>query len=231
MDNKLKLVIFDLDGTLLDTLQDLTDAVNHALTEHHFPTHSLENVRSFVGNGIRKLVERAVPPGTKSEYADDVYRSFMAYYPAHCADATKPYPGITELLKALKEEGIHVAVNSNKSDAEARKLVAHYFGDLIQCCAGTLENVPKKPAPDGARHIMAHFRVSPGETLYVGDSEVDAQTALNAHAGSILVDWGFRDRAFLEEKAALLLQQHPAAPGIAILSTWQQVLQKIHTAE
>ncbi len=190
------MVIFDLDGTLLDTLEDLADAVNFALACGGYPGHTLEEIRGFVGNGIRNLVERAVPAGLSREQVEQVYGDFMDFYPRNCANKTAPYPGIPELLEELHRRGIPTAVNSNKADALSNFLCQRYFGDTVGYCLGAVEGMPRKPAPDGVRRILEHFGAT--EAIYVGDSEVDARTARNAGLKAILVTWGFRDKAFLQ---------------------------------
>ncbi len=196
--NNYKLVIFDMDGTTLDTLEDLADSMNYVLNSNGYPLHTLDEIRSYVGNGIRKLVERAVPKDSSVEEIEEVHKQFVEYYPKHCAIKTKPYAGIPELLATLQERGVHTAVNSNKDDGAVKLLAEQYFGNLLEYSLGTLPDVPKKPAPDGVLCIMEHFNVNREETVYVGDSEVDVQTAKNAGVDAILVDWGFRDRAVLE---------------------------------
>ncbi len=195
---KPKLVIFDLDGTVLDTFQDLTDAMNRVLARHGYPQHTPAAIRSFVGSGIRNLVDRAVPPELPEAQREQVYRAFLADYFPNCANGTKPYPGIPELLDSLRARGIHTAIHSNKAHPAARLLCEKFFPGRIELCLGAREGVPKKPHPQGVEEILAHFALPPEACVYVGDSDVDGQTAKNAGIRALIVTWGFRDRAFLE---------------------------------
>lgn len=190
-------VIFDLDGTLLNTLEDLKDGVNYAMAAHGFPKRSLEEVRVFVGNGIAKLIERAVPEGTEETVQADVLREFRSYYTAHCRIKTSPYGGILELLKYLKEHGISMAIVSNKNDAAVKELAKYYFADYIEIAIGEREGIQKKPAPDSVFEAMKLLRAEKGQTVYVGDSDVDRATAANAGLDCISVTWGFRDEETL----------------------------------
>ena len=177
---KYDLVIFDLDGTLLDTLQDLTDAVNCALSEASMQTRSLDFTRRAIGNGVLRLIRAAAPEGTDEDALASLLAAFKARYLAHVNDATLPYPGIPELLDALRTAGIHTAINSNKVDSATRLLWKAHFPDAIELALGEQAGTPKKPAPDGALHIMAAFGATPERTLYVGDGEADILTAQNA---------------------------------------------------
>lgn len=197
-----QLVIFDLDGTLLDTLDDLADAVNWALAEEQLPLRTREEVRAFVGNGIRNLIERAVPAGTEVAQTDRVFAGFKARYAGHCADKTRPYPGILELLARLRAEGIRTAVVSNKADFAVQTLCRDYFPGLVDCAVGERAGIPKKPAPDSVQEVLRALKISREQAVYVGDSEVDVVTARNAGMDGILVLWGFRDRQTLERAGA-----------------------------
>lgn len=201
-------VIFDLDGTLLNTLDDLHAAVCHALDQNGLPSRTLSEVREFVGNGIRLLIERAVPCGTDPSLTDAVFESFKKYYGEHCEDNTRPYDGITELLKKLKSDGVKCAIVSNKADFAVKKLSEHYFGELIAAAIGERAGIPKKPAPDSVfdavRALGAHHPV------YVGDSEVDVATAKNASVHGSFVDWGFRSREVLSAAGAEEISSTPA---------------------
>ncbi len=197
-----RLVIFDLDGTLLDTIEDLKNAVNHALKSMNMPERSLEEVRAFVGNGVKNLVHRSVPEGTDPGTEEETLAIFREYYLAHCEDNTCPYPGILLLLRELKAAGLKTAIVSNKNDAAVKKLSRQYFGELIDIAIGENEaaGVAKKPAPDTIFQAMEAL----GERescVYIGDSEVDHETALNAGVPLILVSWGFRERELLESFA------------------------------
>lgn len=193
-----KAVIFDLDGTLLDTLDDLCGAVNAALEKYSFPTRTKEEVRSFIGNGIRLLVGRAMGDCAHPRL-DVVLDEFKRYYAVHCKDETRPYEGIMPLLERIKEAGVLTGVLSNKADFATKALVEEYFGTVIRDAAGENEaaGIRKKPAPDALYAMMKRLGVTPEQTLYVGDSEVDIQTANNAGVDCVCVLWGFKDEAFL----------------------------------
>ena len=199
---KYKLLIFDMDGTILDTLKDLTLSTNYALKKCGLALRSEKEVRSFVGNGIRKLIERAVPENCEKETVNKVFSVFNDYYKDHCFDFTKSYPGITDMLKKLKAEGYITAVLSNKADYAVKELSERFFGGIFDYSAGVKENMKTKPSPEGVFEIMRNFDVPPESTLYIGDSEVDILTAKNAGVDCISVDWGFKDRAFLEKNGA-----------------------------
>ncbi|MBR2442450.1 MAG: HAD-IA family hydrolase [Clostridia bacterium] len=193
-----KAFVFDLDGTLLDTLDDLTDAVNAAMQAVGLPVRTRAEVCSFVGNGIAKLIERAV--GEHTEKAQEALAFFKEYYALHCADKTQPYEGIVPLLQALKDRGLKTAVVSNKADFAVKALAKQYFEGLLAEAVGENESagIRKKPAPDSLLAVMARLGVTAQETLYIGDSEVDIQTAKNAGVACACVTWGFRDKAFLQ---------------------------------
>ena len=199
-------VIFDLDGTLLDTLDDLWDSVNAALEKYGLPLRTREEVRWFVGNGIAKLIERATGEVEKEVY-EGVFAEFKRRYAAHCEDKTKPYEGIMSLLARLKAQGIKTAVVSNKADFALKKLAQSYFDGLLLEAVGENEEagIRKKPAPDSVLAVMQSMGVGTRSTVYIGDSDVDLQTAKNAGVDCIAVTWGFRDRAFLIEHGATVL--------------------------
>lgn len=195
-----KLVIFDLDGTLLDTIADLAAAANHALKQLDYPTHSVDTIRTFVGNGINKLLERALPESERNEENVMRMRShFVPYYDAHNADLSRPYPGITALLETLQQKGMMLAVASNKYQAATEKLVKHYFPtiDFVEVL-GQREGIAVKPEPTIVFDILQKANVAKEDVLYVGDSGVDMQTAINAGVDAVGVAWGFRPRAELE---------------------------------
>lgn len=195
-----KLVIFDLDGTLLNTIADLTAATNQALQQEGFPTHETDAYRFFVGNGINKLFERALPEQERTEKNILKIRSlFIPYYDVHNADLSRPYPGIPELLAALQQKGIMLGVASNKYQAATQKLIAHYFPNISFVeVLGQREGIPAKPDPSIVNDILAKAGVEREEALYVGDSNVDMQTAHNAGVTAVGVAWGFRPRTELE---------------------------------
>lgn len=195
-----RLIIFDLDGTLLNTIADLAQSTNHALHVLGYPTHEESAYNFMVGNGINKLFERALPEGEKSE--ENVLRvrtEFIPYYDVHNADKSRPYPGISGLLEQLQAKGLHIAVASNKYQAATEKLIAHYFpGIRFIAVFGQREGVNVKPDPTIVEDILAITKVEKESVLYVGDSGVDMQTALNAGVTSCGVTWGFRPRTELE---------------------------------
>ena len=195
-----KLVIFDLDGTLLNTIADLANSTNYALKVLGYPIHEPDKYNFMVGNGINKLFERALPDGEKTE--ENVLRvrqEFVPYYDQHNADKSRPYPGVTELLETLQTAGMQLAVASNKYQAATEKLIAHYFPNIkFTAVFGQRESIPVKPEPIIVKEILQIAKVQEEETLYVGDSGVDMQTAINAGVTSCGVTWGFRPRTELE---------------------------------
>lgn len=195
---KYKLVIFDLDGTVLNTLEDLANAVNRALEMHNYPTHSIEDVRRFVGNGVAKLIRRAVPADATEDDCASVLADFKASYRQHINDCTKPYPGVPELLRDLRAAGIKVGINSNKFDAALQSLCHIHFEGLYDYAVGESEITPKKPDPTAARRIMDAMGVTPEETIYIGDSDVDLHTGRNAGTDVAWVSWGFRKRSEMQ---------------------------------
>lgn len=205
-------VIFDLDGTLLDTLDDLMDAANYALAQMGWPSRSREEIRQFVGNGVALLMERAVPAGTAPEDTARALGIFKDYYEVHKRDRTAPYPGIPELLRSLRAKGCRLAVVSNKFDAAVKELMEDYFPGLLHAAAGENEaaGIPKKPAPAMVLRALEELGVAPDRAVYVGDSDVDLQTAKNAGLPCISVTWGFRERDFLTAHGATLFADAPA---------------------
>ena len=202
-------IIFDLDGTLLNTLADLAAATNHALAEHKLPQRTTDEVRQFVGNGIRKLIERAVPADTPAELQEEVFASFNRYYKQHCADSTRPYDGVPQLLQQLRTAGCCTAIVSNKADYGVQALAKQYFNGQLDAACGERAGIAKKPAPDMLLAIMQQLKAEPASTIYIGDSDVDYATARNAGVDCILVEWGFRDRAFLESLGATVFAKKP----------------------
>ena len=196
--------IFDLDGTLLDTLADLAASVNYALRTHGMPEHTINDVRRFVGNGVRKLMERAVPDGASNPDFEAAFATFRQHYMAHSLDTTRPYDGIPETLDALKAKGCHLAVVSNKMMAATQDLCRHFFPDTIEVAIGEneAEGIRKKPAPDTVIAALRQLGVGQERAVYVGDSDVDLETARNSGLPCISVLWGFRDRDFLLQHGA-----------------------------
>ena len=206
---KYQLAIFDLDGTLLDTLEDLADSTNYIMRQFGYPERTLAEVRNFVGNGIRKLLERSAPKDTSSEEIDRMFEQFKAYYGEHCADKTKPYDGILELLEKLREQGVKLAVVSNKADYAVKALCEQYFSGFFDEAVGERTGVARKPAPDTVNEVLKNLQIDKSQAIYIGDSEVDVQTARNAELDCIAVDWGFRDMAVLKEAGAETIVSTP----------------------
>ncbi len=193
MGKQYKAIIFDLDGTLLNTLDDLAASTNYALRTMGFPERSLTEVRRFVGNGIQKLIERAIPANTSPALSKQTLAVFKTHYAAHCEDHTAPYEGILPLLDALLAEGKTLAVVSNKIDSAVAVLCKKYFGDRMTVSVGDREGIRKKPAPDSVNEVLQHLGIDKNEAIYIGDSDVDIETAKNAEMDCISVTWGFRD--------------------------------------
>ncbi len=192
-----KLVIFDMDGTILYTLPDLHYSLNRALQLHGFPTRSIAEVRSFVGNGVRKLVERGVPAGTSADKTEEVFCTFFAHYKEHSADNTLPYDGIIDLLKRLKARGILTAVVSNKEHNAVLALCQRFFAGLFDYAVGEQPGIANKPAPDSVYLVLDTLDIDKKHTLYVGDSDVDMLTANNAGLQAVAVTWGYKDKSDL----------------------------------
>ena len=207
---KYELIIFDMDGTILDTLEDLKNSMNHTLALHGMPERTLEEIRSFVGNGIMTLIERAVPAGTDKETMQKIHQDFLPYYKLHSADATKPYEGIPALLKELKKRGYKTAVVSNKAHAAVQDLCVQYFDGFFDIALGEQPEIAKKPAPDMVHLVLQQMNVSKENAVYVGDSDVDVATAKNSCLDMIAVDWGFRERDFLKEMGAEIIISDPS---------------------
>ena len=203
--HKYKTYIFDLDGTLLSTLADLAASTNYALRTHHMPERSLDEVRRFVGNGVKKLMERAIPDGLNNPLFEETFATFRQHYMQHNLDTTQPYPGIMQLLEQLKAEGKNIAVVSNKFYAATRELCRHFFGDLVPVAIGEREDIRKKPAPDTVIEALRELGVDKEGAVYIGDSDVDIMTAKNSGMPCVSVLWGFRDKEFLLEHGATTL--------------------------
>jgi len=197
-------VIFDLDGTLLNTLEDLCDSTNFALEKFGYPARTLEEIRNFVGNGVRKLISRALPDGEGNKDFEACLNAFKEHYAGNMYNKTAPYPGVLEMLKEFRLKGIHTAVVSNKFDSAVKELCKKYFGDLVQVAIGENEaaGVRKKPAPDSVFHAIDELKVSIENVIYVGDSETDVQTAKNAEIDCIGCSWGYRNREVLVDEGA-----------------------------
>lgn len=213
-----KAAIFDMDGTLLNTLDDLAASTNAALAAHGMPLRTTDEVRRFVGNGIPNLIRRAVPAGTDEATQRAVFDTFCAHYAVHDADATAPYPGIIGLLEHLRAQGVLCAVVSNKGDFAVQALVEHYFDGLFGFAVGEREGIRRKPAPDTVFAALEALGVEPGEAVYVGDSEVDVATAQASGLDCIAVTWGFRSVECLLEAGATTLVSTADELAAAILA-------------
>lgn len=195
-------IIFDLDGTLLNTLEDLKDSVNYALKKQNFELRTLPEIRSFVGNGIRLLMERSVPENTDAETFEICFKDFCDYYKIHMEDTTAPYEYINEMLINIKKEGFKTAIVTNKADFAAQDLCKRMFGDTIDLVVGSTDDRPNKPAPDGVYYALEILGSKLENTVFVGDADTDILTANNAGLVSIGVLWGFRDREVIEKEGA-----------------------------
>ena len=211
-----KHVIFDLDGTLLNTIDDLADTGNHVCTLHGWPTHTVDAFKLMVGNGIPKLVERFAPQGTSQEVLDQAFQEFMDWYGVHKEDKTAPYAGMPEVTKALREAGVSIAVLSNKADVMAGPVVEHYYPGIFPVVQGALPGLPTKPDPTLLHKLMDRLGATKEDTLFVGDSNVDIRTAKNGGLTGCGVLWGFRSQEELE-----------AAGADVIVSTPQELLDLI----
>lgn len=194
---KYEAVIFDLDGTLLDTLEDLCDSTNFSLSKFGYPEKTIEEVRSFVGNGIGKLIERALPNGTQNSDYNSVLEAFKAHYAKNCNNKTKAYDGIYDLLDTLKTRNIKMAVVSNKVDSAVKELCERYFHGYFQIAVGEKEGIRRKPAPDSVLEAIDFLEIKKESIVYIGDSEVDVETTKNADMKLIAVSWGFRNKHML----------------------------------
>ena len=202
--------IFDLDGTLLNSIDDLAISCNYALNTFGMPQYSVDEIKSFVGNGVHKLLERSVPNGIENSKFNDVLNLFQKHYLIHNTDHTCPYTGIMDMLSQLKQHGKQVAVVSNKFCKATQELVEHYFGNAVDIAIGESDTIRKKPAPDMVLAAMRQLHATPDTAVYIGDSDVDIQTASNSGLPCISVLWGFRSRPFLIEHGAKTLVSRPA---------------------
>ena len=201
--------IFDLDGTLLSSLADLAASCNYALRTNGMPERTLDEVRRFVGNGVKKLMERATPDGLQNPLFDKTLADFRQHYMKHNLDTTCPYEGVMPMLEELQRRGKKVAVVSNKFYAATQELCHHFFGDLVTVAIGEREDIRKKPAPDTVIEALRQLNATAEESVYIGDSDVDIDTARNAGMPCISVLWGFRDKDFLIEHGATTLVATP----------------------
>ena len=199
---KYKLAIFDMDGTILSTLDDLANGVDYALSENGLPARSKQETRAALGRGVRFLIEQSVPAGLSDAEISKVEEDFLKYYKVHSMDNTRPYDGIVELIKEVRASGVKTAVVSNKIDSAVKELCANFFECAFDVAYGERVGIPRKPDPKPINAIIDEFGLSKNEVVYIGDSEVDLLTANNAKIDHIIVTWGFRDRAFLEQNGA-----------------------------
>lgn len=202
--------IFDLDGTLLSTLNDLAASTNYALRWAGMPERTIEEIRMFVGNGVKLLMERAIPNGSNNPKFEETYAKFREHYMEHNLDTTCPYEGISELLRELKSRGKNLAIVSNKFYAATQDLAKHFFPDTIEVAIGERETIRKKPAPDTVIEALRQLGVSKDGAVYIGDSDVDIMTAKNCGLPCISVLWGFRDKDFLIQNGGTLFVEKPA---------------------
>lgn len=214
---KYRLALFDMDGTILDTLEDLTDATNVTMEKYGYPTHGIDAVRGFVGNGLRKLIERAVPADTDAAKIDAMLADFKVYYADHCADKTHPYDGVREMIARLRDKGILTAVVSNKVDEGVQELVKEYFPGLFDLAVGERPDVKPKPAPDMVFSALERMGVDIRDAVFIGDSDVDLKTAQNAGIDGIFVDWGFRTPEVLRSLGAEIVVSTPEQVEALIL--------------
>lgn len=199
---KYSLAVFDMDGTILNTIDDLGGCCNVILEKHGYPTHTIEEYKYFVGNGIPKLIERALPAGTVPEIHKKILAEYIEYYSLHSADKTAPYDGIVECIKKLRAAGVKVAVNTNKVQAAAEVLCKKYFPGCFDIIAGFKDGIPPKPAPDGINAILKSEKIERENACYIGDSDVDFLCGKNSGLDFVGVDWGFRGEKFLREHGA-----------------------------
>ena len=202
--------IFDLDGTLLSTLNDLAASTNYALRWAGMPERSVEEIRMFVGNGVKLLMERAIPDGINNPKFEETYAKFREHYMEHNLDTTRPYDGIPELLRELKGRGKKLAIVSNKFYAATQELAKHFFPDTIEIAIGERDNIRKKPAPDTVLEALKQLDASKAGAVYIGDSDVDIMTAKNCELPCISVLWGFRDKEFLIEHGGKIFVDKPS---------------------
>ncbi|MBQ9245474.1 HAD family hydrolase [bacterium] len=203
------IVIFDLDGTLLNTLDDLHICFNYAIEKSGYPKRTIKEIRSFVGNGIRKAIERALPSDVSTDEINKIVSDFKIYYIEHMLEHTKPYDGIIDMLHELKQKGCKIGVVSNKYDDAVKKLCKMYFGDLVEYAVGEGYGIARKPAPDGLNKCINELSIGCKNIIYIGDSEVDIQTAKNANIPCISVLWGFKDKDFLIKNGAKIFAEKP----------------------
>ena len=208
--SKINTVVFDMDGTVLNTIDDLATSVNYAMEKFGFPQRTVEDYRRAVGNGIRRAIELTVPGGTSQEVIDEMVPVFKEHYDEHCLDKTRPYDGIIELMIELKKRGYKMAIVSNKIDSAVKELNQRFFSEAIEVAIGEKPGVNRKPAPDMVWEALKELGSTEDEAVYIGDSEVDFATANNSNLPCISVLWGFRDKDLLEEIGAQVFAEKPS---------------------
>lgn len=213
MEKKYDLIVFDMDGTILDTLEDLTDSMNAVLQMYHYEARSIDEIRSFVGNGLYNLVRLALPEGKRKEHIQEVLSTMKEYYGKHNDIKTKPYDGILDLIRRLRTAGYQTAVVSNKIDSGVQALCEVYYKGLFDVAIGEKDGIARKPAPDMVYAALDALGVDKTKAVYVGDSEVDLATAANAGLDMIAVGWGFRGEKFLKEQGAVKVYATPEEVG------------------
>lgn len=206
---KYQAIIFDLDGTLLNTLEDLMDSVNFALRQFQMPERSLEQIRRSVGNGVRRLMELSVPERLQNPEFEEVFQAFQTHYTEHCNDKTQLYPGIDLLLRRLKARGVKMAIVSNKYHEAVQELKEMYFKEYLSVAIGEKEGIRKKPAPDTVIEALRELEITKEQAVYVGDSDVDLKTAANSGMDCLSVTWGFRTKEELLEAGATVMINDP----------------------
>ena len=206
----MKLIIFDMDGTILNTLDDICNAVNVILKNHNMPTHTVDEVKYYVGNGLYKTLERAVPEGTAKEIVDEMFPEFIEYYKKNSDNCTRPYEKIVDAIKAVRAAGYKTAVASNKRQEAVEELCEKFFADCFNVILGDREGINLKPAPDMVNIALDTLGIDRADSLYIGDSDVDLLTAKNSEIPVIAVTWGFRGEEFLKEHGAEYICKNPA---------------------
>ena len=202
-------IVFDMDGTVLNTLEDLTVSMNYVLSKFGMPEHKLEEYRLFFGNGVGEALRLSLPEGTSEDIIDEMLPVFKEHYDAHCLDKTRPYDGIIEVMRELKLRGYKTAIVSNKIDSAVKELHQRFFGDSVDIAIGEQPGINRKPAPDMVNLALKELGSSKEESVYIGDSEVDFMTAENSGLPCISVLWGFRDKDFLIEQGAYCFAEKP----------------------
>ena len=207
--HRYKAAIFDLDGTLLNTLEDLADSVNYVLEKFGYPKRNLDEIKAFVGNGIENLIKRSLPTSAPKNEFERLMPDFKTYYAANCNVKTRPYDGILQVLKKLKSTGYNLALVSNKADFAVKSLSKIYFEGIMSLAVGARDGFGRKPAPDTVLFVLSELKTARNEAVYIGDSDIDIITAENAGIDCISVDWGFRSRDFLFRSGAKVIVSEP----------------------